>query len=303
LAKKKPRLSKAQSKHVVALQQEYKRRHRPVSGPSWRAAIALFLVVFLLGNSSGFLIARYVLDTAPPKAPSRVARAPESEHGPCRVKYVTGWDTFLLVTGEKIKMVGVTTTESVGSDAYVGKRALSVTRNLLEGKRVSLRRDTLSGDRDKSGRLLRYVFLEDGKDCNLLLVERGYARVNPQARFQKKDDYLKAQRKAVKDGRGMWDAEARKAWETAYAAKKAEMTARAREMEARRSREAVRRKRLAELAARGDGKFIGSVRGKTYHAKSCKRLPAKMNRIFFQSREEAEELGYRPHSCVKDRRE
>ena len=151
LARKKPRLSKAQSKHVVALQQEYKRRHRPVSGPSWRAALALFLVIFLLGNSSGFLVARYFF-------------------------------------------------------------------------------------------------------------------------FQKRDDALKAQQKAVKDQRGLLDSEAR-------------------------------RKRLAELAARGDGEFIGSVRGKTYHAKSCKRLPATMNRIFFQSRKEAEELGYRPHSCVKDRGE
>jgi competence protein ComEC len=47
--------------------------------------------------------------------------------------------------------------------------------------------------------------------------------------------------------------------------------------------------------------FIGNRMSKVYHAPDCKALPKPANRVYFRSRAEAEQAGYRPHrDCVAE---
>lgn len=46
--------------------------------------------------------------------------------------------------------------------------------------------------------------------------------------------------------------------------------------------------------------YIGNMNSKTFHAEDCNSLPKEENRIIFNSKEEAIEEGYKPHSvCIK----
>ncbi len=59
--------------------------------------------------------------------------------------------------------------------------------------------------RDKYGRLLAYVYLEDGTFVDAWLVEQGYAQVMtvpPNVKCQ--GLFLKLQRRAREAGRGLW---------------------------------------------------------------------------------------------------
>lgn len=40
--------------------------------------------------------------------------------------------------------------------------------------------------------------------------------------------------------------------------------------------------------------YIGNVKSKAYHRTTCKNLPLEKNRIYFDTKENAEKAGYRP---------
>ncbi len=64
--------------------------------------------------------------------------------------------------------------------------------------------------RDKYGRLLAYVYLEDGTFVDAWLVEHGYAQVMtvpPNVKYQ--DLFLKLQREAREAKRGLWKSQSR----------------------------------------------------------------------------------------------
>jgi micrococcal nuclease len=91
---------------------------------------------------------------------------------------VVDGDTIELSTGEKIRYIGINTPETVDPRRGVqcfGHEASAFNKKFVEGKRVRLEADVT--DKDKYGRLLRYVYLEDGTFVNLALVEQGYADV------------------------------------------------------------------------------------------------------------------------------
>lgn len=56
---------------------------------------------------------------------------------------------------------------------------------------------------------------------------------------------------------------------------------------------------VAPAVPAGAFAFIGNRVSKVYHAPDCKGLPKPENRVYFRSREEAEQAGYRPHrACI-----
>ena len=77
---------------------------------------------------------------------------------------------------EKVRMIGIDTPESVHPDASkntdVGIVACEYTKELLDGKKVSIELDVQA--RDQYGRILAYVYLE-GRMVNKTLLEDGYA--------------------------------------------------------------------------------------------------------------------------------
>ena len=123
------------------------------------------------------------------------------------VRVVDG-DTIELDTGEKVRYIGVNAPESVDPRKPVecfGKEASEYNKSLVEGKAVGLVGDV--GDKDKYGRLLRYVYLNDGTFVNLKLVQDGYASVmtvQPNVAYQK--EFVAAQSKARENKVGLWNA-------------------------------------------------------------------------------------------------
>ncbi len=123
-----------------------------------------------------------------------------------RVARVVDGDTIELENGEKVRYIGVNAQESVDPRRQVecfGKEASSFNKNLVEGKMVRLEKDI--SDRDKYGRLLRFVFLEDGTFVNETLVREGYAYASPYTPdISKKEFFREAESIARIHTRGLW---------------------------------------------------------------------------------------------------
>lgn len=130
-----------------------------------------------------------------------------------KVVRVVDGDTFVAsVNGAdtKVRLIGVDTPESVatGSNAYKnceeGKIASNFTKSLIEGKNIKLEYDV--SPTDKYGRILAYVYLEDGRMLNKVLLESGYARlmtIQPNVKYV--DEFTKIQKTARENKKGFWD--------------------------------------------------------------------------------------------------
>jgi micrococcal nuclease len=121
------------------------------------------------------------------------------------VRCVDG-DTVVLDGNEKVRLIGVNTPESVDPRRPVqwfGKEAAAYARSLLQGRRVRLEHDVEG--KDRYGRTLAYLRLEDGTFVNLRLVEEGYAfayRHPPNVRYAER--FRDAERRAREAGKGLW---------------------------------------------------------------------------------------------------
>ena len=95
------------------------------------------------------------------------------------IRVVDG-DTIIVnmnAAEERVRLIGVNTPETVDPRRTVqcfGKEASLFLNNILREQSVRLEVDTTQGDRDKYGRLLRYVFLSDGTLVNKMIIEKGY---------------------------------------------------------------------------------------------------------------------------------
>ena len=116
-----------------------------------------------------------------------------------QVTQVIDGDTIAIEGGEHIRYIGIDTPEK-GQRYYM--EAWQANRELVEEKEVQLERDT--SERDKYGRLLRYVYV-DGVFVNAELVSLGYAEAKSYPPDIKHQSYLEElERKAKKEGKGMW---------------------------------------------------------------------------------------------------
>ncbi|MFQ6111293.1 MAG: metal-dependent hydrolase [Nitrospinota bacterium] len=133
-----------------------------------------------------------------------------------RVARVIDGDTIeieLFGEREKVRLIGVDTPETVAPDRPVGcygPEAAKFTKEHLEGKVVKLTRSTFGQIRDAYGRLLAYVWVDlDGDGSlelfNRVLLERGYARTTG-FNHDLRREFLRAERGAREEGRGLWGA-------------------------------------------------------------------------------------------------
>lgn len=101
---------------------------------------------------------------------------------------------------ERVRYVGIDTPER-GDPFY--DEATAANRDLVAGRTVILVRDV--SETDRFGRLLRYVYLEDGTLVNGELLRQGWAllfTLPPDVGLA--DDFLALQEAARADGRGLW---------------------------------------------------------------------------------------------------
>ncbi len=110
-------------------------------------------------------------------------------------------DTIELLDGERVRYIGMDTPEMRPVEAWA-KAATEANRELVEEQMVRLVLDV--EERDRYGRLLAYVYVDD-TFVNAELVRRGLAQVStypPNVRHE--DHFLKLQREAREAGRGLW---------------------------------------------------------------------------------------------------
>jgi len=130
------------------------------------------------------------------------------------IRVVDG-DTIVVDIGgvpEKVRLIGVDTPEVVDPRKPVqcfGKEASTFTTNLLARQQVRLESDPTQSDRDKYGRLLRYVFLSDDTFVNKTIIEQGYGHeYTYRTLYHYRDEFKTAERNARDASRGLWDPEA-----------------------------------------------------------------------------------------------
>jgi micrococcal nuclease len=122
------------------------------------------------------------------------------------VKQVYDGDTLALSTGEQVRYIGIDAPEidhQGGKSDFLSHEARGVNTKLVQGKPVRLEFDQERNDH--YGRLLAYVFLENGDMVNEVLVRKGLARVLPKApNFKYQSLLLDAQRRAMAERVGVW---------------------------------------------------------------------------------------------------
>ena len=127
-----------------------------------------------------------------------------------RVVTVNDGDTITVKLDgrtEKVRLIGIDSPETrdtrpdYRSAAYAASR---YARSLMAGERVTLDPEPRQGDRDKYGRLLRYVILDDGTNVNEAMVRGGYARVYMRFNFTLKARFKVAEAEAKRGKLGVW---------------------------------------------------------------------------------------------------
>jgi micrococcal nuclease len=147
------------------------------------------------------------------------ARPEKSKYESCYVSRVVDGDTLKLSDNERVRLIGVDTPEvhysdkllrdakSSGKDAAaiqaMGKKASDFTKSLVSDKKVRLEFDVKP--RDRYGRLLAYVYLEDGTFVNARIIEEGYGKImtiRPNVKYS--DLFLRLQNEARDKHKGLW---------------------------------------------------------------------------------------------------
>ncbi len=140
----------------------------------------------------------------------RVASAPSAASVPSGLveaivtKVIDGDTIHVLIGGvdSPLRYIGVDSPES--SDPLFGAKATEANRKLVEGQKVYLESDV--SDVDRYARLLRYVYLADGRMVNEVLAEQGWAYAKayaPDTKYQSR--LVAAQGRGVTAKAGMWE--------------------------------------------------------------------------------------------------
>jgi len=137
----------------------------------------------------------------------------ESSRDKYFVKKVIDGDTILVSQEEndyKVRLIGVDAPETVHPRKKVecfGKEAASAVQRFVENSTVRLEGDPSQYDKDRYGRLLRYVFLENGDNLNYILIKEGFAyEYTYQSKYLYQDEFKEAQEHAMRNNSGLWGA-------------------------------------------------------------------------------------------------
>ena len=126
-------------------------------------------------------------------------------HPVFHIARVIDGDTLLLSNGERVRLIGVDTPElyhPLKPVQYFAKEASQFTRRMAEGKSVRLEYDCRR--RDRYGRLLAYVYLEDGTFLNAEIIKQGYGFAFTKYPFKYLDEFRQYEIEARQNKRGLW---------------------------------------------------------------------------------------------------
>ena len=106
---------------------------------------------------------------------------------------------------ETIRLLGVDTPETVHPNRqaeHFGQEASDFTRTALLGQSVRLAFDW--DLRDRFGRLLAYIYTDEGRSFNARLVYEGFGHALMRYPFQFMDEFRELEQEARREGRGLW---------------------------------------------------------------------------------------------------
>jgi micrococcal nuclease len=125
--------------------------------------------------------------------------------------YIDGDTIMVNMNGSEqtIRFIGIDTPETHKPNTPVqcyGPAAAAHTKAVIAnaGGKVRLQSDALSSNRDRYDRLLRYVYLANGTNVNLLNVQQGYAFYYPYFPYTKSAQFESAQKQARAKDIGLW---------------------------------------------------------------------------------------------------
>lgn len=105
---------------------------------------------------------------------------------------------------ERVRVIGIDTPELAGGECYA-QQAASKMQSLAQSRSVSLESDPTQADRDRYDRLLRHVFLDDGRSAAEVLIAGGFGREYTYAAdYRYQDSYRAAEARARSAGSGLW---------------------------------------------------------------------------------------------------
>lgn len=130
---------------------------------------------------------------------------------PAQVVKVVDGDTIRVSFENKeetIRMIGINTPETVDPRREVecfGKEASARLKELINGKYVLLEADESQDDRDRYGRLLRYVWLDQMTNINKVMVAEGFAyEYTYDLPYKYQSEFKTAQQNAQLTKKGLW---------------------------------------------------------------------------------------------------
>lgn len=111
-------------------------------------------------------------------------------------------------TDERVRFVGIDTPETRDPRKPVqcfGYAASAFTKQLIGSQPVRLEADPLSTNRDRYNRLIRYVYIPDGRLVQAEILKQGYGFAYTSFPFTKSEEFLNYQRQAREQNRGLWN--------------------------------------------------------------------------------------------------
>ena len=141
---------------------------------------------------------------------AHAAESREAEPVNRQVTRVVDGDTIVLSPNDKVRLIGVDTPETVHPKKTVecyGKEAKEFTRSTVAGQKIRLVLDDANTGRrhkDRYGRTLGYVYLQDGMMLNAELVRRGFAHAYTRFPFRYLVEFRRLEQEARGRGVGLW---------------------------------------------------------------------------------------------------
>ncbi len=204
------------------------RSRRSCLGRTLSIAIGVIIIVAVVLLIVGFISARSDLFFPPETASSRPPRdtgasapvslppSPASLQIPeglerAIVTTVSDGDTIVVSLGgatERVRLIGVDTPETSHPSRPVecfGREAAAFTREMLSNQTVLLEADPSQGDRDRFNRLLRFVWLPDGRLVNYEIIAQGYGfEYTFRTPYRYQAQFKAAERAAREAQTGLW---------------------------------------------------------------------------------------------------
>lgn len=137
-------------------------------------------------------------------------KATESQPGLYEVTRFVDGDTITVNmngTKETVRMIGIDTPETHKPNSPVqcyGPAASAYTKQLIGTQKVRLESDPQNTNRDRYDRLLRYVYLPDGRLVAEEVLKNGYGFAYTQFPFSKKESFVALEKSAEDSHKGLW---------------------------------------------------------------------------------------------------